>query len=73
VVYKLVTKVISNKLKIWLPSIISPNQSAFTAGRLIIDNILIAYEIFHAMHKDSRVGGAMALKLDMTKAYDRVE
>ena len=73
VVYKLVTTVISNRLKPWLSSIFSPNQNAFTLGRLITDNILIAYEIFHAMHRDSRVGGAMALKLDMAKAYDRVE
>jgi len=73
VVYKLVTKVLSNRLKPWLPAIISPNQSAFTPGRLITDNILIAYEVFHAMHRDYRVGGAMALKLDMAKAYDRVE
>ena len=73
VVYKLVTKVLSNRLKPWLPAIISPNQSAFTPGRLISDNILIAYEAFHAMHRDPRVGGAMTLKLDMAKAYDRVE
>jgi hypothetical protein len=74
VVYKIIAKVLANRLKMVLPSIISPNQSAFLSGRLITDNILAAYETMHSMHTKmwSKVG-FMGIKLDMSKAYDRVE
>lgn len=47
VVYKVVSKVLSMRLKKLLLEIIIPNQSMFVLGRLTSDNILIAYELIH--------------------------
>jgi arsenate reductase-like glutaredoxin family protein len=74
VVYKIIAKVLANRLKKILPQIISESQSAFVPGRLISDNILIAFETLHHMqHMKGNQQGYMALKLDMSKTYDRVE
>ena len=74
VVYKLISKIIANRFKAILPHIISENQSAFTADRLITDNVLVAFELMHFLnHKNARIDGFMAAKLDMSKASDRVE
>jgi hypothetical protein len=74
VLYKIVSKVLANKLKVNLPMVISPNQSAFLPRRLITDNILAAYETLHTMQTRlwSKVG-FMGIKLDISKAYDKVE
>ncbi|CAM8982876.1 unnamed protein product [Rhodiola kirilowii] len=74
VVSKTVAKAIVNRLQQILMEVISPAQSAFIKGRLITDNYLIAHEVAHFI-KNKRQGKNAygSLKLDMSKAYDRVE
>ena len=72
IIYKLVSKVIANKLKGVLPLIISESQSAFQSDKTISDNTLVAFETLHHMkNQKSKKGSFMTLKLDMSKAYDR--
>lgn len=74
VIYKVIAKSLVNRLKTVLSEVISKNQSAFVLERLITNNIVAAYEVLHSMktwQKDKV--GSMALKLDIFKAYDRVE
>jgi len=66
VLYKLVAKVLANRLKKNMHTCISENQSAFVPERSILDNAMIAIEVVHHMKvRDKNV----ALKLDISKAY----
>uniref|UniRef100_A0A803PLN3 Reverse transcriptase domain-containing protein n=1 Tax=Cannabis sativa TaxID=3483 RepID=A0A803PLN3_CANSA len=74
VVYKIVAKCLAGRMKQSLHQAISEEQSAFIGGRLIQDNAIVGFESLHCT-KTKRFGNGkkMALKLDMSKAYDRVE
>jgi hypothetical protein len=70
---KIITKTLANRIKLILPTLISPNQSAFIQGRLITDNTLIASDIFNYLAHTNRKKGFIGIKTDMAKAYDRME
>lgn len=70
VIYKIISKVIVDRLKTWLIVLISEEQSGFVVGRQILDGVVIATESIHSM--DGSTNKAMFIKLDMAKAYDRV-
>lgn len=72
VVYKIVTKVIVNRIKPHLPFFISNTQSSFVPGRQGTDNIVIMQEVLHTMKRKQGVKGYMAIKIDFEKAYDRL-
>ena len=72
-IYKVISKILVNRLKPIIDSLISPFQKAFIKGRNIFDNILIAHEIMDILRKKKgRKNSFGALKIDMKKAYDRV-
>lgn len=74
VAYKVVSKLLSKRLKKILPSIITETQAAFVEERLISDNILIAHELLHALNSNNRCSREhIAIKTDLSKAFDRVE
>ncbi|XP_050229329.1 uncharacterized protein LOC126678474 [Mercurialis annua] len=72
VLYKVITKIIANRLKKIMPHIIGPTQTSFVEGRHITDNIILAQEALHTMRKKKGRKGYMVIKLDLEKAYDRV-
>ena len=69
VVYKIITKVISNRLKTLLHFLISPEQTGYVEGRQILDGIILAHEVTHSLKimKNPR----MLIKLDLSKAFDK--
>ena len=72
--YKIISKVLCQRLKSCLPRLISETQSSFVAGRLISYNILIAQKMFHGLRTNKSCQNKfMAIKTDMNKAYDRIE
>lgn len=73
VIYKVVAKVITQRLRYIMPHVVSDNQSSFVQGRSTIDNILVLQETIHSFKNLRGKKGYMIIKLDLEKACDRLE
>lgn len=71
--YKIITKLLSSRLRLILPNLISPWQETFILGRNIHDNTIVAHEIVDYMKKKRANDGVIGVKLDMAKAFDKME
>jgi hypothetical protein len=69
VIYKIITKVIANRLKPILPFVISKEQAGYVEGRQIMDSVILANEVVSSL-KSTKTPG-MLIKLDLSKAFDK--
>ena len=72
-VYKVISKIIINRIKPLIGKLIAPVQSVFVPRRKGMDNVLIAQELFFALDRKKGKEGYTAIKVDLEKAYDWVE
>lgn len=72
VTYKIITKLIANRLKAVLPDLIGRQQISFVPGRHIIENMVVEQEVIHTMRTKAGGMGQMAIKVNLEKAYDRL-
>ena len=68
--YKILTKVLANRIKRVMSLIISQAQNAFVEGRQILDAVLIANEAMDSILRKKESG--LLCKLDIEKAYDHI-
>ena len=73
VVYKLISKVLVNRLRPFVMELVGHLQNSFIPRCSTTDNVIIAQEILHHMHSSKKKRGAMAIKVDLLKAYDSVD
>ena len=71
-IYKCITKIIANRLKLYMPKLVSNNQSAFITGRSISDNVLLAQELVRGYAR-STLSPRCAIKVDLQKAFDTLD
>lgn len=71
--YKVFSKILVNRLRPLLQNLISLNQAAFVPGRWIGENVILMQEIAHSMKIKKGLKGFLGIKVDLQKAYDRVD
>eukprot|EP00253_Pinus_taeda_P007501 PITA_07501 len=70
VIYKIISKVVANRLKPLLPSLVYVGQSSYVQGKQILNNIIQVHEVVHSLTSNRKVG--MIMQLDLAKAYDKL-
>lgn len=69
---KIISKILAIRLAILLPHIVDEEQAGFIKGRTISTHIVLAQELIRDINRKT-TGGNVAFKIDMAKAYDRLE
>ncbi|KAJ4802650.1 RNA-directed DNA polymerase (reverse transcriptase)-related family protein [Rhynchospora pubera] len=72
-VYKVISKLLSARMRCLMSRLVGCNQCAFVPGRVISDNILLLREIMHSFAKSTFREQAFCFKCDLSKAFDRME
>ncbi|XP_019186423.1 PREDICTED: uncharacterized protein LOC109181124 [Ipomoea nil] len=73
VIFKIVSKVLVNRLRPVMKKLVGPFQNSFLPGRSTLDNVVMTQEIVHNMSKAKGKKGFMVLKLVIHKAYDSLD
>ena len=73
VCYKVISKIIVNRLRSLLNKMVDPAQVAFVPNRWINENVVLAHEIVHIFKYTRKKKGFLGIKLDFQKAYDKME
>lgn len=73
VYYKVIAKILANRLKFVIHSLVGPEENGFLLGCGAYDNIISAQEIAHSLEIDSSAHPRMIIKIDIEKAYDTTE
>ena len=73
VIFKVITMVLVNRIRPFLDDLIGPFQSNFIPGRGTTDNVILAQEVVHHMHTSHSKKGMLAFKIDLEKAYPRLD
>ena len=69
--YKVISRILADRLKNVLPDLILPNQTCFIKNRLLLENVLLASEVVNRYHKKNRPA-RITLRVDISKAFDSV-
>ncbi|WRX27563.1 Reverse transcriptase domain - like 10 [Theobroma cacao] len=72
VIFKVLMKIITNRLKPYMSTLVAKTQSSFIPERAIIDNVIVTQEVMHSFRKKKGKVGWMMLKIDLEKAYNRL-
>jgi len=69
-VYKIIAKILANKIRLLVPKLVHPNQYGFIHGRLLAKTCLL---LWFGVEEGPKLGRFILLKVDFEKAYDRIE